>query len=140
MKALTIAQPWAQLLVLGVKQYETRTWRTSHRGPLLIHAGRKLTRSQSKLWEEEPLRTLLPGLGFARARDLPRGAILGTVEVLDCIDVDALFEDLSEQERALGDFRPGRWAWMVGERHLFEAPLPCRGHRGLFELEPQAPG
>jgi hypothetical protein len=40
MKALTVLQPWAQLLILGAKRYETRSWKTKHRGPLLIHAGR----------------------------------------------------------------------------------------------------
>jgi hypothetical protein len=40
MKALTVRQPWAALLILGAKQYETRTWPTRHRGILLIHAER----------------------------------------------------------------------------------------------------
>lgn len=40
MKALTIRQPWASLVALGVKTIETRSWSTSYRGPLAIHAGK----------------------------------------------------------------------------------------------------
>jgi hypothetical protein len=43
MKAITIMQPWALLLVSGVKKYETRTWRTSHRGLLYVHASLSFT-------------------------------------------------------------------------------------------------
>ena len=39
MKALTLHQPWATLIALGVKTIETRSWRTNYRGPIAIHAG-----------------------------------------------------------------------------------------------------
>jgi activating signal cointegrator 1 len=41
MKALTIRQPWASLIAAGIKTVETRSRRTSHRGPIAIHAGMK---------------------------------------------------------------------------------------------------
>ena len=41
MKALSLTQPWAELVVLGEKQWETRSWRTSHRGRIAIHAAKK---------------------------------------------------------------------------------------------------
>lgn len=40
MYALTIRQPWAQLIAAGIKQWENRTWKTSYRGPLAIHAAK----------------------------------------------------------------------------------------------------
>ena len=40
MKALTIKQPWASLIIYGDKDVENRSWPTSYRGPLLIHAGK----------------------------------------------------------------------------------------------------
>jgi hypothetical protein len=40
MRALTILQPWAEMIARGVKRIENRTWRTSHRGPLTTHAGK----------------------------------------------------------------------------------------------------
>jgi hypothetical protein len=41
-KALSIRQPWAWLIVTGYKDIENRSWRTNYRGPLLIHAGRAI--------------------------------------------------------------------------------------------------
>ena len=42
MKAISIRQPWAWLIVHGYKDVENRTWATKHRGPILIHAGKTL--------------------------------------------------------------------------------------------------
>ena len=44
MKALTIWQPWASLLVSGQKKYETRSWATTYRGPIAIHAAMRPVR------------------------------------------------------------------------------------------------
>ena len=44
MKALTIWQPWASLLVSGQKKYETRSWATAYRGPIAIHAAMRPVR------------------------------------------------------------------------------------------------
>src|ERR1700746_2671571 len=41
-KALTIRQPWAELILRGRKPYELRSWRTKYRGPLIIHAAMKI--------------------------------------------------------------------------------------------------
>lgn len=40
MKAITLWQPWASLLAIGAKQHETRSWKTSYRGPVAIHAAK----------------------------------------------------------------------------------------------------
>ena len=39
MKALTIKEPWATLIIDGYKKYEFRSWKTNYRGKILIHAG-----------------------------------------------------------------------------------------------------
>ena len=96
MKAITVTQPWAQLLVCGAKVYDTRTWQTSHRGPLLIHAAKRLSEATRALCAEEPFRSLLKAHGVTRAIDLPLGALIGTVELIDCIDTDALFPNQPE--------------------------------------------
>ena len=44
MKTLSITQPWAHLLLSGLKRYETRSWRTYHRGPIFLHAPATLPR------------------------------------------------------------------------------------------------
>ncbi len=44
-RALSIAQPWAELILRERKPFELRTWKTNYRGPLLIHASRKINRA-----------------------------------------------------------------------------------------------
>lgn len=46
MKALTLIQPWATLIMLGEKQIETRSWNTKYRGKLAIHAGKKIDKDK----------------------------------------------------------------------------------------------
>ena len=45
MKALSLTQPWATLVVIGAKRIETRFWHTSYVGPLLIHAAKAIPSS-----------------------------------------------------------------------------------------------
>ena len=70
--ALSVKQPWAALLVAGVKAVEVRTWRTSRRGPVLIHAG-KVPDDRPEGWTYvTPELEALAGLrgGFVGAADL----------------------------------------------------------------------
>jgi hypothetical protein len=49
MKALSLIQPWASLIVLGEKRIETRSWPTRHRGHLAIHANKNLPDDRRRL-------------------------------------------------------------------------------------------
>ena len=53
MKAITICQPYAELILLGQKRVENRVWKPDYFGPLLIHAGK----SRTWLDSYEPLPT-----------------------------------------------------------------------------------
>ncbi len=136
MKAISVMQPWAQLLVCGVKKYETRTWRTSHRGLLYIHAGIGLSDDMRERSVREPMRSLLKKQGISRVMELPRGALVGTVELTDCIDTDALADSLSDEQRALGDFRSRRWAWQMTNPRRLAEPILCAGNGGVFNVDP----
>jgi hypothetical protein len=79
MKALSIRQPWAWLIVAGHKDIENRSWATNYRGPLLIHAGRALARMPIEKIEKR-YRVKVP-------RDqLLRGGIVGQVELADIVE------------------------------------------------------
>src|SRR5262245_3246835 len=110
MKAISILQPWATLLVIGAKRYETRSWQTKHRGPLLIHASRRFNETARQLFGLSPFYEALTRAGYAMAADLPLGAIVGQVEIASCIPTESM-TDLTDQEKALGDFTDGRYAW-----------------------------
>lgn len=129
MKALTIQQPWASLIVAGAKCHETRSWSTKHRGPLLIHAGARFPEPARLLCRREPFLSALDG---RTAAELPLGVIIGVVELVACLRVEDL-NDLNPREECFGDYRPGRWAWLLRN----PSPLPhiaARGMPGLFDV------
>ncbi len=150
MKAISVIQPWASLIMLGAKRFETRSWQTTHRGPLLIHASKKLPPAAFELCHKEPFKTALAPLLLPYERpsdqrafqecpwDLPLGFLLGIVEILDCRKAEDVVADITvpEQERAFGDYRPGRWAWELNVLEKFETPIPLPGHLGLWDVPP----
>ena len=84
MKCITLWQPWATLIMLGIKKIETRSWHTQHRGPLAIHSAAKDHPTLAAICATEPFRSQLAAAGFASFKDLPRRCIMGTVHLDDC--------------------------------------------------------
>jgi hypothetical protein len=135
MKALSLHQPWATLILLGIKRLETRSWQTDHTGRLAIHASRSFPFEARQLCRQAPIFSLLAEAGFAHPDDLPRGALLGTVLVRRCLRTEELdVEALGDIERALGNFGPRRWAWLLEEPERFDRPIPYRGMLGVFPV------
>jgi predicted transcriptional regulator len=124
MRALSIRQPWAELILSGRKTIETRTWRTSRRGLIVIHAG----------WiVEEDICALY---GFDPAA-LARGGLVGTVEVTDVFDFTAeTWHDLRDQHCVPDDDPAGRVGWRLANPRRLRKLIPLRGLPGLFPLEP----
>lgn len=140
MKAITIWQPWASLLVTGQKLYETRSWATSYRGPIAIHAAKRpvrrvvdaLAAGGADGWEA--LRRMEGLLERPGALDqLPTGAVIGKALLVRCNLIDDDFmAGLMPTERALGDFTPGRFAWEFQQMTALESPVPARGAQGIW--------
>ena len=91
MKCLSLWQPWASLLVHGLKSVETRGWPLRHRGPLAVHAAKKWDADLHVMCHREPFLSALRricALDFTSPGaepDLPFGAIVGRVNVSGCI-------------------------------------------------------
>lgn len=117
---------------MGHKRIETRGWSTPHRGPLLIHASK--SKAGKLLASEAPFIRHIPDFDA-----LPFGALIGQVNLVDVVRIraedwlDAAMEKLTLEERAFGDYRAGRWAWMLEEAVAFEEAVPMRGSLGLWE-------
>ncbi len=86
MKVLTIRQPWATLIVEGVKKYEFRSWKTNYRGEFLIHAGKGIDKEAMKR-----LSKYLP-------ENLPLGKIIGKATLTDCIPMSEEFANMLSKE------------------------------------------
>ena len=114
MKALTICQPYADMIARGEKIIENRTWPTSYRGPLAIHAGK------SKSWMEPEDIAERPSMAF--------GAIVATAVLLDCQRVERLRSDLASRHDANGP-----WCWVLGDVKPLDPPVDARGAQGMWD-------
>lgn len=136
MKAYTVYQPYAYATVAGIKHYETRPRRTNIRGRVAVHAA-KLDAWKSGILEAgtmpeiEKILSEHQGTGNRPAR-LAYGAIVGTVEIADCVPVEEIADALTDQEQLLGDFSPGRFAWVLRNPVMFDKPIPARGQQGWW--------
>lgn len=142
-KAITLTQPWATLVASGAKRYETRSWLTNYRGPLVIHAATGFPPyARAVCVEPQHFRWRLLGALLCEERDLaerpaevlPRGALLGITWLEDCQRVEDVRDLLDEEELAFGDYTDGRYAWKLREPLDF-APIPIRGHLGLWNVD-----
>ena len=136
MRALTIRQPYATLIMLGVKQFETRRWRTDYRGPLVIHAAATGgSTSTDALMRLERRIGAMPTV--LAEKTYPRGALLGVVTLDECLPISPrLIAALTPLERHLGWYQDGGFVWDLARagRRLFAQPIPCAGRLGLWEL------
>jgi hypothetical protein len=133
MKCISVIQPWATLIILGAKNYETRGWASRYRGPLAIHASTRFPPRARQLCSEEPFRAVLGRAGVRTAVDLSRGLILGTVRFAACTPLAKIdLRQLPGYE--FGDYMSGRWVWLFGDPRPLIKPFAVRGVRGIFEI------
>lgn len=138
MKALTICQPYAHLILLPEsdprwKGVENRNWEMLYRGPLLIHAGK------SRQWldlDRGGDRDRTYGLEL---RELAFGAIVGIAEVVGCFHAEHTRGRATRQWPWLAEHRhvSGPFCIVLENRRRFAEPIPYRGAQGLFNVPGQ---
>ena len=122
MKALSIMQPWAWLIVQGWKDLENRTWQTNYRGPLLIHASAKFNECA---WEFIIRSGLVDGFDLPDPAEFKLGGIIGQAELYDIVTN-----------------APSNWAatdqyhWMLRDAKPLEF-IPCRGTLSVWTPPPE---
>lgn len=135
MKALTLHQPWASLIMIGAKRFETRGWQTSYRGVLAIHAGAELPAYALEFAHE--FDGELAALGIHELERLPRGGVVGCVRLVACIATTSReAKRLTDRDRAWGNWDPGRFAWQLAGPAPYPKPVPARGKQGLWDWDP----
>src|SRR5574343_726699 len=131
MKAISLWQPWAYLVVTGAKKIETRSWRTKYRGPLAIHAALYFPPIARDFASTERV------LGRVPER-LPFGAIIGTVNLYDVVPATEVAGSITALERYYGDYAPWRWAWLLKDAIAFDAPVFLLGKQGFSNVPDEA--
>lgn len=126
--ALTIHQPWANLITEGRKFVENRVWASTYRGPLLIHAGKGSTT-----------------LTAAQLRRFTTGAIVGVADLAGIIHlarVQALAEEgtgspqfsADQVQAILGhQYTEGPFCWILRHARPLERPIPCKGFQKFWK-------
>jgi hypothetical protein len=110
MKAISIHQPWASLIALGKKRFETRNWKPHHRGPIIIHASKSFSKAEQALLQTEPFKSVLARHQIESITNLPTGRPLAIATLKDAYMVEEITNHLTTTEQAFGDFRAGRYA------------------------------
>lgn len=134
MKAISLWQPWATLVALGEKEFETRSWCTNHIGRLAICSTKRFDDEMKAYCDREPFRSVLAKHGLT-VQDLPLGAIVAVVDVTAVFCTEDIASHLSQQERAFGNYKTGRYAWKLHLVQRLLKPIPVRGAQGLFEID-----
>jgi hypothetical protein len=141
MKALTLLQPWAMLLVAGPKRTETRSWNTTHRGPLFVHASQKVDEDRQHLaWRDPFIRELCQRMGFATLESMPRGVIVGGVQLTDTHRFGSTpAVTYSIEDSRLGNFAPGRFGFCTEDPFHFSLSrmVAHRGYPNLWNVSPR---
>jgi len=118
MKALSIKQPWASEIALELKTIEVRSWKTNHRGDLLIVATKKPDARALRVLQSQGL-----------LQDVPLGCTVAIVNLVDCrtmTEADAFQADY--------EYYPGAYAWVLEDIRPIKA-FPVKGRLGLYEVE-----
>lgn len=154
MRALTIRQPWAALLAHRQKAFETRSFKVSYRGPVALHASANADDLDLDLLASDPFRSVLERLQLARFDDAEKtmritgltfGAIVAVGRLEGCFKTAASRETVRaraaqgrvpKHEIAFGDWRDGRFAWLLNDVRILREPIPARGQLGLWKLDP----
>jgi len=124
--ALSIQQPWAWLIVNGHKDVENRIWSTRFRGPVLIHAGKRIDRDCLDDWRNgwHPAGGNGPGLQVSPPETFPCGGIVGVADIVDC------------QPAALSSSQWTVGPWCFALRNARPLPfMPLRGQLGFFHAK-----
>ena len=116
MKAISLKQPWAWLIVKGIKDVENRTWLTHYRGLLLIHASKKFDYEGFNWIAEQH------GIEMPKVQDFLRGYIVGKVDLIDCVDY----------YKSKWFFGP--WGFVFEAPECWQVPIAYRGQLKLFEV------
>lgn len=129
--AVSLLQPWGSAVVMRLKLWETRSWSTNYRGPLFIHASKRVKPENRKLFSDQIM------FGVRDNRELPAGAIIGLAYLTDVQRTEKIREELLEKrdhlEIILGDYSDNRYAWRLEHAIKFKNPVPFNGALSIWD-------
>lgn len=158
MKAISLWEPWATSMAMGLKGIETRGWETAYRGPLLICASQKRDVEGAVLWEKLRKERILPD-GAPSYASLPFGRAVAVVDLVAVVRTEFLVQSNSDEAKALrleffgeewitskcpkpeallGNYQPGRFAWVTRNLRPLKSQRAVKGRQKLFDVADSA--
>lgn len=113
LRAISIRQPWAWLIVSGFKDIENRVWKTKRLGRTLIHAAQQYDNDAPTAWIEDLIGQRLP-------ISMERGAIIGEAVITGCVS----------SHKSPWFFGPQGFV-LCNQRQYYN-PIPCKGRLSFF--------
>ena len=130
MKVLSLTEPYATLIKKGIKTIETRSWKTSYRGKLYIHASS--TKIPKTYKENQELMSLVD------INRLNYGNIICSCDLVDCIEMTDEFINYikrnNKNEYITGIYSKGRYAWILKNIEILDNPIKAKGHLGIWNF------
>lgn len=148
MKVLSLKQPWASLIGIGAKKWETRSWKPSiamhyllQKDGMLIHSSAKFGKMEVGLMTFPPFSQYREKIG-----SFPLGRIICWVRVGRIIPTTQWLDDnrlsvytVNAEEREFGNYESARWAWEITEVIKLENSIPARGALSLWDYDERIP-
>lgn len=130
MKAISIMQPWAWLIVHGFKDVENRVWRSDFTGRVLIHASKKFDVCGYNI-----VRRDFPHIIMPERKDFQLGGVIGAADIVGCITRGA--KNIQPQE--LRHFHESPWfadqfAFCMANPMALETMIPAKGKLRFFDI------
>lgn len=131
MKVLSLTEPFATLIKVKKKLVETRSWKTSYRGELYIHAS---STKISKNWKNNN-----ELMGLVENSSLNYGNIICKCNLVDCVYMTKEYvENMKKnhyQEYICGIYEEGRYAWIIENVEVLDKPIKAKGHLSIWNYD-----
>lgn len=120
-KALTVKQPWTELIALGIKDVENRTWKTKFRGRVYLHSSKNRD-LHSRLSDQQ-----IQAFDHIEETHLHLGCIIGEVDIIDCVQNDrSIWAEKGE----------GIYHWKLANAVMYDKPIEnVKGKLGLWNID-----
>ena len=137
MKAISLWLPWAHLVAIKAKRFETRGRETLHRGLIAIHAAKHWSRYQQRLVGQRPFAAHWEKR-CAKGPVHEDGCVIAVAKLAEVVPADKAREKLllggCLDELQFGDFSDGRFAWRFSVVVRLTEPVACVGRQWIWTL------
>lgn len=134
---LSMHQPWASLLVAGIKRLEGRDWYTTHRGRLWIASTAKPCTQDTIASLEQSYKMIRNDENLQFPQSYPTGCLLGCVEVMDCLTQEQWSQLSGDSNTENAECSDSSYVWVCENPRQLDFQFPVIGQPKIWKLQPE---